>query len=101
MAVEEEGLRVFQSVRIKIGEDRGDLGSSPDPCSCLAAQTARFSVALRGRRDLHRGRLFVCVSARGCLRVSVCAGPLLDRSGSRAPEFTCTSTRGSVWVFPL
>lgn len=33
MAVEEEGLRVFQSVRIKIGEDRGGVGSSPDPCS--------------------------------------------------------------------
>lgn len=48
-----------------------------------------------------RGCMFVCVSARGCLRVSVCAGPLPDLSGSRAPEFTCTSTRGSVWVLPL
>lgn len=36
MAVEEEGLRVFQSVRIKIGEDRGGVGNSPDPCSCPA-----------------------------------------------------------------
>lgn len=31
MAVEEEGLRVFQSVRIKIGEDRGGVGNSLDP----------------------------------------------------------------------
>lgn len=112
MAVEEEGLRVFQSVRIKIGEDRGGVGSSPDPCSWYPARLDQLLVLPRPDGPVLRGtageagpapggRLFVCVSARGCLRVSVCAGPFPDRSGSRAPEFTCTSTRGTVPVLPL
>lgn len=46
MAVEEEGLRVFQSVRIKIGEDRGGVGNSPDPCSWYPARLDRLLVFL-------------------------------------------------------
>lgn len=55
MAVEEEGLRVFQSVRIKIGEDRGGVGYSPDPCSWYPAPLDRLLVFPRLDRSVLRG----------------------------------------------
>lgn len=55
MAVEEEGLRVFQSVRIKIGEDRGGLGNSPDPSSWCPARLDRLLVFPRPDCPVLRG----------------------------------------------
>lgn len=55
MAVEEEGLRVFQSVRIKIGEDRGGVGSSPDPCSWYPARLDQLLVLPRPDGPVLRG----------------------------------------------
>lgn len=42
MAVEEEGLRVFQSVRIKIGEGRGAACALPSVGSLKAGDGAQL-----------------------------------------------------------
>lgn len=125
MAVEEEGLRVFQSVRIKIGEDRGDLGSSPDPCSWYPARLDQLLVLSRPDSPVLRGTAgeagpasgaSVCVRERAwlpsCVRVRRTAPGLLWVSGARVymhehsrfcldvPTLGIRSTDVSLWVSP-